>query len=117
MNPAPQLATSLKQLRLSGILDSLEHRNRQAIQEGLSFTDFLGLLVQDEVARRDQKKFSGRFRRASFRGEKTIENFDFRFNPAINQKLIKDLATCRFIEEKANVPECVSYFGTLLKKV
>lgn len=103
MNPAPQLATSLKQLRLSGILDSLERRNRQAIQDGLSFTDFLGLLVQDEVARRDQKKFSGRFRRANFRGEKTIENFDFRFNPSINQQLIKDLATCRFIEEKANV--------------
>jgi DNA replication protein DnaC len=103
MNPAPQLVGSLKQLRLSGILDSLENRNKQAIDEGLSFTEFLGLLIQDEVARREQKKYSGRFRRACFRGDKTLENFDFRFNPGLNQQLIRDLATCRFIDEKANV--------------
>lgn len=85
MNPAPQLVTSLKQLRLSGILDSLENRNRQTIQDGLSFTEFLGLLVQDEIARRELKKYTSLFRRACFRGEKTIENYDFRFNPGISQ--------------------------------
>ena len=53
MNPMPQLAPSLKQLRLSGILDSLEARNRQAIESKLAYTDFLALLIQDEVARRD----------------------------------------------------------------
>jgi DNA replication protein DnaC len=93
----------LKQLRLSGILDSLETRNRQAIDEKMAFTEFLGLLVQDEVARREQKKYSLRYRRASFRGEKTIENFDFAFNPHVNQALIKDLATGAYIKEKANV--------------
>ena len=56
MNPVPELAPQLKQLRLSGILDSLESRNRQAIDAKLAYTEFLALLVGDEVARREQKK-------------------------------------------------------------
>jgi len=67
MNPAPELGPQLKQLRLSGILDSLEARNREAIQGKLAYTDFLALLISDEVARREQKKFSSRLRRAQFR--------------------------------------------------
>ena len=53
MNPMPELIPMLKQLRLSGILDSLESRNRQAIEQKLSYTDFLGMIVQDEIARRN----------------------------------------------------------------
>jgi hypothetical protein len=49
MNPIPELIPLLKQLRLSGILDSLEARNREAIDRKLAYTDFLSLLVQDEV--------------------------------------------------------------------
>lgn len=58
MNPAPELAPQLKQLRLSGILDSLEARNRQALDSKLAYTELLALLIGDEVARREQKKFS-----------------------------------------------------------
>ena len=50
MNPMPVLSPHLKQLRLSGILDSLEARNRQAIESKLAYTEFLALLVEDEVA-------------------------------------------------------------------
>ena len=103
MNPMPQLAPLLKQLRLPGILDSLEARNRQAVEEQLAYTEFLALLVADEVARRDHKKLALRFRRAGFRGEKTIENFDFSFNPSINKALVMDLATGRFLDEKVCV--------------
>lgn len=103
MNPMPELIPMLKQLRLSGILDSLEARNRQAIEEKLAYTDFLAMLVQDEVARRSQRKFAMRVRRANFRNHKTLEEFDFSFNPNINRALIMDLATCRFLEEGANL--------------
>jgi DNA replication protein DnaC len=88
MNPMPELIPMLKQLRLSGILDSLENRNRQAIEEKLSYTDFLATIVQDEIARRTQKKLALAFRRANFRNQKTLEEFDFSFNPTINQGLI-----------------------------
>jgi len=100
MNPKPDLAPMLKQLRLSGILDSLESRNKQAIDSKMAYTDFLSLLISDEVARRDQKKFDFRLRRAAFRSNKTLDQFDFDFNPKINSALIHDLITCRFIQEK-----------------
>lgn len=102
-NPMPELAPLLKQLRLSGILDSLETRNRQAIEKKLAYTEFLALLIADEVARREQKKLSLRLRRANFRSQKTLEQFDFDFNPNINQALIQELATGQYIREKVAV--------------
>jgi len=103
MNPMPALTPMLKEIRLSGILDSLEARNRQAIEDKLAYTDFLALLLQDEVARRSQKKLTVRIRRANFRNQKTLEDFDFSFNPLLNRALILDLATGRYIEEKVAV--------------
>ena len=102
-NPIPELAPQLKQLRLSGILDSLESRNRQAIQGKLAYTEFLAMLVSDEVTRRENKKFSMRLRRAQFRTTKTLEQFEFERLPKLNRALIHDLATGRYLQEKAPV--------------
>jgi DNA replication protein DnaC len=103
MNPVPELAPQLKQLRLSGILDSLDARNRQAIDSKLAYTEFLALLIGDEVARREQKKFSLRLRRAQFRTTKTLEQFDFGRLPQLNRALVHDLAAGRYLQEKAPV--------------
>jgi DNA replication protein DnaC len=103
MNPMPQLEPLLKQLRLSGILDSLEARNRQAIDAKLAYTDFLALLVQDEVARRDQRQFAQRLRKAQVVGDKTFERFDATSSPSVNSALLAELATCRFVTEHAPV--------------
>ncbi|CAB3733743.1 hypothetical protein LMG27174_06049 [Paraburkholderia rhynchosiae] len=56
---------SLTHLRLPGILDTLEARNREAIDRKLAYTDFLTLLIQDEIARRDQRKLDARCPRAT----------------------------------------------------
>jgi DNA replication protein DnaC len=103
MNPMPQLQPLLKLLRLSGILDSLEARNRQAIESKLAYTDFLALLIEDEVARREQRQFAQRLRKAQVLNDKTLERFDFKHSPTLNQALIADLATCRFLTEHAPV--------------
>jgi DNA replication protein DnaC len=103
MNPLPELSPYLKQLRLSGILDSLEARNRQAIDGKLAYTEFLALLIQDEVARREQKKFALRLRRATFRATKTLEQFDFERLPRLNRALVTELATGRYIAERVPV--------------
>lgn len=103
MNPMPQLEPMLKQLRLSGILDSLAARNQQAIQSQIAYTDFLSLLIQDEVARRDQRHFTQRLRKAQVSGDKTLEKFDYAHSPSVNHALIAELATCRFITEYAPV--------------
>src|SRR4030065_102290 len=98
MNPMPELIPMLKQLRLSGILDSIEKRNRQAIEEKLSYMDFLATIVTDEIARRTQKKLASALRRANFRSQKTLEEFDFTFNPSLNRQLIPELCSCRVTE-------------------
>jgi DNA replication protein DnaC len=103
MNPIPELAPQLKQLRLSGILDSLEVRNRQAIEGKLAYTEFLAVLVSDEIARRENKKFSLRLRRAQFRTTKTLDQFDFARLPKLNRALVSDLAAGRYLQEKAPV--------------
>lgn len=103
MNPVPALTPHLKQLRLSGILDSLEARNRQAIDGKLAYTEFLALLIEDEVARREQKKYASRLRRAAFRTTKTLEAFEFERLPQINRGLVHDLATGRYLQERAPV--------------
>jgi DNA replication protein DnaC len=111
MNPSPELVPLLNQLRLSGILDSLEARNREAIDRQLAYTDFLSLLILDEVARRDQKKLAERLKRAHFRNQKTLEGFDFSRLPNLNRAAIHDLATCRFGEERVAVL-IAGYCGT-----
>ncbi len=60
-------------------------------------------MIQDEAGRRDHKKYGARLRRAGFRGDKTLENFDFEFNPGIDRALIRELATCRFVDERVSV--------------
>jgi len=103
MNPIPALTPHLKQLRLSGILDSLEARNRQAIDAKLAYTEFLAMLIGDEIARREHKKFDMRLRRAAFRTTKTLDAFEFERLPQLNRALVHDLATGRYIDERAPV--------------
>ena len=98
-----QLTPLLKSLRLSGIMETLEVRNKEAIERKISYVEFLTLLVQDEPERRNQARLAARLRRASFDPTKTLETFDFSFNPTINKKEIYDLATCHFIEKKEHV--------------
>ena len=85
--PMPELVPLLKRLRLSGILESLPERNREALDAKLSHTEFLALLIQDEGARREQKKFALRVRRAGFGAQKTLVEFDFIFNTRVDQVL------------------------------
>lgn len=101
--PLLGLVPVLKQLRLSGLLDSLDVRNREAIANKLTYPEFLALVIQDEAARRDQKKYGMRLRRSGFRGDKTLEGFDFRFNPTINESMVRELASCTFLEERVAV--------------
>jgi len=100
------LIPQLRQLRLSGILDTLETRSRQAIDEHWSYADFLERLLEDEVERRQQKQLTLRVRRAALAGDKTLETFDFTFNPTINRQRLYELATCNFIRDKRNVLLC-----------
>lgn len=97
------LEPKLKRLRLSGILETLEVRTGQAVDGKISYTDFLERLLEDEIERREQKQLALRLRRAGFDPGKTLETFDFSFNPEINRQAIQELATCGFVNRKENI--------------
>jgi len=103
MSATDDLVPMLKKLRLSGILQTLELRSRQAVDDSLSHGEFLYRLLSDEVERRDGKQLDQRLRRASFEQHKTLEEFDFVFNPGIPKSKVIDLATCVFVERRENV--------------
>lgn len=102
-HPMPELAPQLKHLRLSHVSEKLQLRNREAIERKLSYPEFLALLLQDELLGRENKKLRARMKRAHISGDKTLESFDFDFNPQINHAQIRELASCAFIEEKVPV--------------
>lgn len=101
-----QLEIPLKRLRLSGILESLDMRTQQAIDGQWSYGEFLSRLLEDEVARREHKQLTLRVRRAAINTSKTMEAFDFNFNPALNRQRVLDLATGDYIRSHRNVLLC-----------
>jgi DNA replication protein DnaC len=101
-----QLTPQLKHLRLSGVLATLDARNRQAIEGKWSYIEFLSRLLEDEVERRAQKQLQLRLRRAALNTTKTLETFDFQFNPTLNRQQILALATGDYIREHRNVLLC-----------
>ncbi len=101
-----QLTPYLKQLRLSGVLDTLDVRHRQAMEGKWSYGEFLARLLEDEVERRAQKQLMLRLRRATVNHSKTLEEFDFSFNPTVNRQQLLHLASCDYIRQKRNVLIC-----------
>ena len=97
------LARTLKQLRLSGLLGSLEVRLQEAHGHGLNHAEFLELILQDELAVRGDRQLQRRLKAALFRELKVLDDFDWSFNPSIRKKQIYELATCRFVREARDV--------------
>jgi DNA replication protein DnaC len=97
------LRNALKKLRLSGLLESLEVRLQEAAGHSLSHAEFLELIVQDELVVRSDRQLRRRVQAACFRDLKTLDDFDWSFNPSIKKKQVYDLATGRFIREARDV--------------
>lgn len=103
MSVHDDLVPVLKKLRMSGVLHTIELRMKEATDDDLSHAEFLYRLLHDEVERRETKQLSMRMRRASFDSNKSLEDFDFHFNPKVPKAKVIDLATCQFVERHANV--------------
>ena len=96
-----ELDRALRQLRLGGMASVLETRLRQAQAEPMTPIDLLSTLVSDELTRRSDRLLDRRRKEAGFRdANRTLDNFDFTFNPKMNRSLIFDLATARFVDKR-----------------
>lgn len=103
MTLADDLVPVLKKLRLSGVLQTLDLRTKEAVDGDISHTEFLYRLCTDEVERREAKQLDLRLRRASFESAKRLEDFEWSFNPKLPKAKIVDLAAGHFIEKRENV--------------
>jgi DNA replication protein DnaC len=93
-----ELQRSLRQLRLGAMAAVLETRLHQAQAEPMAPIDFLACLISDELTRRTDRLLERRRKEAGFRdANRTLDNFDFTFNPKMNRSLVFDLATSAFI--------------------
>lgn len=96
--PASALSPVLRSLHLTGMLDTLEVRLAEARAGKLGHVEFLQVLCEDELARRDAKGVARRIRAARFPTEATLEGFDWNFNPKVPVAVIRDLARLDFID-------------------
>ncbi|MBM4431528.1 MAG: ATP-binding protein, partial [Chloroflexi bacterium] len=99
----PELDRKLRYLRLSGMAGTLEARNQEAIHHHLAYPEFLELLVEDELARRRDRLFARRLKQAGIVEVKSLENYDWSFNPQVPKALVLDLATARFVREHGGI--------------
>jgi DNA replication protein DnaC len=100
------LLPKLKQLSLSGMLNTLDLRAEQALQEHLAPLDFLALLLDDELERREQNRLVYHLSTSGCNPSKTLSQFDFSAALGVNRSFITDLATCAFIQRHENVLFC-----------
>jgi DNA replication protein DnaC len=98
-----RLLSILKQLRLSGLAETLDVRLQEAAGHQLSHAEFLELILQDELHVREQRQIARRVKSAAFKELKPLDHFDWSFNPSLPRKQVFDLATCRFIRESRDV--------------
>ncbi len=103
MDELSLLRPKLTRLKLSGITETLSLRISQGMNEKWSFSQFLDMLLSDEVERRDFKQLGRRLTRSGLEPDKSLESFDFRFNPRIHEATFRELATCGFLQKQENL--------------
>ncbi len=103
MNDFSMIIKKLEKLRLNGMSVTCEGRLKTAQEEGWSFSSFLDMLLADEVECRNHQQLTRRLAKSKLDPQKTLETFNFTFNPKINAPVIREMACCRFIEEANNI--------------
>ena len=98
-----QIETTLRQLRLSGLAQTLPVRLQEATAARLGHGEFLELILQDELNVRHQRMLARRTKAAEFRGLKSLEDFDWQFNPSISRKQIFELAAGQYLRDAKDV--------------
>ena len=93
----------LKDFKLAGMAAGIEERLSFAQSQQLGYLEFLELLCEDETCSRNQNGYKKRLSKAKLPVRKTIEDFDFTFQPSIDKRKINDVCTCQFIESNSNI--------------
>ena len=97
------LAVKIRKLNLAGMVKTVDMRVEQAIKESLSYIEFLELIINDEHLNRGRNRRDELIRRAKFPQHKTIEEFNFSWQPSLNRQEVYGFGTCEFIRKRENI--------------
>ncbi len=103
MDTPTQLNPILTKLKLSGLLEHLPHRLRQASENNLGYSEFLFTIMQDELERRENRALGLRLKKSNLHPTKTMDNFDLHTNSKLPVSAIKELASCGFVDKGENI--------------
>ena len=92
-----------KLLSLSSVADNYEKVALDAAKAKLSYQDYLYKLLQQQIIDRVDRSINARIKKAGFKYLATLEEFDFSFQPQIDEKLIRELATLSFLDSATNI--------------
>jgi DNA replication protein DnaC len=106
MTTLDALRQPLRQLRLSGMQDAIAARVEEARSRGMDPLEFLLLLLQDELLRRDNEGVARRIQRGRFEEICDLRDFDFTYNPEIPKAKLWELASGHYLEERAAIVLC-----------
>ncbi len=98
-----RLKNNLEKLKLNRISEVLDSHNRLAQERELSYSDYLDGIIQEEVSVRADKSIRTRIKFAHFPFIKTLEQFDFSFQPGLNKRKVEETFTLRFIDNCENI--------------
>ncbi|MCL6479756.1 MAG: ATP-binding protein [Peptococcaceae bacterium] len=97
------LENQLRALKLKGIVSCYQELSARAVKSNLSYEEYLSLLLEEEIKRKNEGTVKTKINKARFPFLKTLEEFDFGFQPALNQKEVSKLSSLEFIENKENL--------------
>ncbi|MCL0095237.1 IS21-like element helper ATPase IstB [Dehalococcoidia bacterium] len=93
-----EVQENLQKLKLTQAVSALDRLAEEAAQGEWSYTEFLGRLLEEEMVARQERRLAVKQRLAHFPWVKTLDQFDFAFQPSVDQKKVRELATMRFVE-------------------
>ena len=97
------IKSKLRNFKLAGMASSLEERLLYANNNKLDYQEFLDMLCDDEENNRRDNSYRKRYAKAKISSHKSLKDFDFAFQPSIDEKKVNDLSLCGYIEERKNV--------------
>jgi DNA replication protein DnaC len=97
------LESQMQSLKLKGMLTHYQEITEKASQNNLSYTEYLSLLFEEELKRKNEGTVKTKINKARFPFIKTLEEFDFSFQPSIREKEIISLSSLDFVEKKENI--------------
>lgn len=103
MDEAVFISKKIQRLKMPGMLSTFQQRLQTASVEKWSYSTFLDMLLSDELDKRNHKQLTRRLVKSCLPPDKTLESFDFSFNPKIPAALIRELALCKFVTEAQNI--------------